>query len=271
MMIYDKYITMTEFSFSNEHELFYGYFDECILIDFYEIKNTNCIFITKETASSIIAHIKKIISKIELKINEVTIDIQKEYLNILIRIANAMIQVHQSYTFDTTVLTRDLELIKVTKYKNICGVNRGDYGVSGKKRFYDYLTYKEKLIETLSSTEVVKVTEVAEDQNILDERRKLVLQFEHPENYIDSDGDYDYDYIGNDIDKFELRCLVNAYNLRYKTRKHFIDINKIVYNYDDIKSKKLSLHNELKAYCKVFCRLIDIKYQIPVAISVNDK
>jgi len=90
---------------------------------------------------------------------------------------------------------------------------------------------------------------------------------------VDEDGNYDYDNINAipDIDNDSLCDSARLYRLRYKSRKHFIDMNKIEYNYTELKQKNETLHNEFRSYYKIFSQLLALKNTIPYAIAINEK
>lgn len=98
--------------------------------------------------------------------------------------------------------------------------------------------------------------------------REIVLKFEHPDEYVDEEGDYKYDNIGfkHEDTKLELLSVARSFMFRYKTRGHFELLNRVAqYDYQEMKKSKNTLHSELKALYKVFKRFM----MLPTAIAIK--
>lgn len=202
------------------------------------------------------------------------------------------------------VLSKNLKLIPVVK--NMLVINpQIDFGVRSMRAIDNYIDNKDKIINDYleeqkeKELEGIEVDEdIEEDDETINERRKLVLLFEHPDSYIDDDGDYNYckSCINGNIDcsyslcygcyrddgccdqgclaiikpsfSFnELTSVVRSFAFRYKTKKHLNDLNKVEpYDYQKMKQSRQILHNELKALYKVFQRRM---ITIPVAVMVK--
>ena len=186
------------------------------------------------------------------------------------------------------VLTKDLELIPVVKLLHKINPEI-DFGLRPFINIPNYIDNKDKLISDYLEEQEEQKEQELEDQELEDaetvnKRRKLVLSFEHPDNYIDEDGNYNYCYgrccVNNDgcqcdndpmiYIKFsfgELTSVVRSFAFRYKTKKYLNDLDKVEpYDYQKMKQSRQILHNELKALYKVFQRRM---ITIPMAVMIK--
>lgn len=273
--------------------------DKCINIDYYDIDGKPGYYITKESLDEIKEHMNKIIHIIkEVKDECKEYPLLYEYYDILLKMASQYLYNNSVISFDTNVMNSELITLKVGYRKTVSGVLGNDFRIYSHKK-YDLLTHHDKRIEMLNKPKEPKNEEElkeTEDETILEERRKLVLKFEHPSigvyidlckpegegiinngAFVDAYGNYQYDTICDhirsiDSDISNLPCLIEEaarlYRLRCKSRQHFEAMNKIVYDYKDIKQRKLALHNELKVMYKIMKKYSS---QAPIAIMVSDK
>jgi len=257
---------------------------EFLIIDRFGRKDDKCIYITQGSVNKIHNHLKMIISNIEKKIEFINELVIKQYLESLKIVAKYVLKTQQSNDiFNITVLSKDLETLSVCKHKSsqILSVHLGMFAIGFAKQL-DYLTHQDELKELLLKSKIEEPIEEPKedpkDEAILTERRKSVLEFDHPEGFIDEDGNYQYDYM--DIrepsvyyteEGFHiLEEAARMYRLRAKSRQHFANLGKIHYDYQEMKQNHKPLHAEMKTFHKVFIKLLRMQYA-PVAIMVNDK
>lgn len=202
------------------------------------------------------------------------------------------------------VLSKNLKLIPVVK--NMGKINpQIDFGVRSMIPIDNYIDNKDKIINDYleeqkeKELEGIEVDEdIEEDDETINERRKLVLSFEHPDGYIDDDGDYNYcqtcingnfgcsyslcygcyrddgccdqgclAIIKTPFSFNELTSVARSFAFRYKTKKHLNDLDKVEpYDYQKMKQSRQILHNELKALYKVFQRRM---ITIPMAVMIK--
>lgn len=144
-----------------------------------------------------------------------------------------------------------------------------EYGINYIKKL-DYLSHKDELLAKLSKPkeEIIK-EDNKEEESVLEQRKKEVLEFEHPDDYIDENGNYQYDNIGFGFNKSMLEFAAKQWMLRYKSKKHFEDIDKIEYDYATMKQNNANLNNEFHSYYKMFNKFTTLKHTIPVLSLIH--
>lgn len=170
------------------------------------------------------------------------------------------------------ILTKDLIIIPViesmccTKPKIYYGQmyisNNEDY--TG--RVNDLFTLLKEDNDKIIDEDIYK----EEDKTLM---REIVLKFEHPDEYVNEEGDYNYNGMGfngmrfeNGDIKCELLSVARSFMFRYKTREHFKLLNRVAqYDYQEMKKSKSTLHSELKSLYKVFKRFM----MLPTAIAIK--
>ena len=184
------------------------------------------------------------------------------------------------------VLSKELNIIPVIKaiFHNSPGIDIGIFLNSNKK---DYTGNKQELFKLIQKEQNDnKITE--EDiYNFIDEdiykdedktlMRQLVLKFEHPDNYINEFGDYNYTIIKYNFHNClfsektmrDIKNLARSFMFRSKTRRHFEYLNRAIpYEYTEMKESRKLLHSELRSLYKIFQRrMVDI----PLAIAIKNE
>ncbi len=261
---------------------FSQFYENKIRIDRYQYG-----YVDLNNLSLIIARMNTIIRNIDTEIDTTTSTRYKDYLAAMKALAKRELELQiklqtaltnftanqiNDKTYDTKhVLTKDLNLIPVVKLQNKTDP-KIDYGLVllDSHILQDYLNSKEKLQDLLQKEkkEAKIAEETKEDPEIINERRKAILTFEHPKYYVDEDGDYDYDAIETYyINRGELESVVRSFANRSKTKKHFEDLNRVEpYDYPQMKQSRKPLHAELKALYRVFQRRM---ISAPMAVVVK--
>lgn len=171
------------------------------------------------------------------------------------------------------VLSKELNIIPVIRVyryeipKIYVGINlyytKKDY--TGNKQELFKLIQEEQNVQTVNGE-----SEKEHDNRILIQRQ-LVLKFEHPDNYINEFGDYNYEYIENDKNEYlcDIKILARSFMFRSKTRRHFEYLNRAIpYEYTEMKESRKLLHSELRSLYKIFRkRMVDI----PLAIAIKNE
>ncbi len=265
---------------------FSAFYNENCNLEYYEIDDTK--FIDFDNQKRIIDHIKKIYDSIEA--TNTDFGIEKEYVNILKKICSidlfyqkSLFKKLENYINHishcdriTYIISSELEIVPLilNEGEGLFGRGIRKYGICMVHKLQDY--NKDQLRQLFKEKEEYKEDEEdePEDKSVIEERRKLVLTFEHPEGFVKENGDYDYDECSSPcILKYataELLALAKAYRLRYKTKEHFDKLDRIEYNFPEMKKSKKVLHSELKSFYKIFKRQIDNSYgYIPSAILVE--
>lgn len=167
------------------------------------------------------------------------------------------------------ILTKDLIIIPVIEsmchskpkiyYGQIYNSNKKDY--TGRVNDLFTLLKKDEDNGKIIGEDIYK----EEDKTLM---REIVLKFEHPDGYVNEEGDYKYDNMGfnNEDTKCELLSVARSFMFRYKTREHFKLLNRVAqYDYQEMKKSKSTLHSELKSLYKVFKRFM----MLPTAIAIK--
>lgn len=271
---------------------FSAFYDNTCNCDYYEHENGYDIgYFDYSNQKRIVDHIQKIYDSINaINTNN---NIEKEYLNILMKVCKSVLddqefslKILEDYNDETNnpnfdyieyIISSELELIPtIRSWEPENDIfNLYNYGIRKFRKLHDYQDRKDKLKQLFKEEDENKENnEEKEDESVINERRKLVLSFEHPEGFINEDGDYDYETCASSYCRLysteELYALAKAYRLRYKTREHFNKLDRIEYNFPEMKKSKKVLHSELKSFYKIFKRQIDNSYgYIPSAILVE--
>ena len=170
------------------------------------------------------------------------------------------------------ILTEELNIIPVISAKRYIKWNNvGIYYDFNKK---DYTGNKQELFKLIQEEQNVQTvngeSEKERDNRILTQRQ-LVLKFEHPDNYINEFGDYNYGNISEYKDDYlcDIKILARSFMFRSKTRRHFEYLNRAIpYEYTEMKESRKLLHSELKSLYKIFQRrMVDI----PLAIAIKNE
>lgn len=171
------------------------------------------------------------------------------------------------------VLSKELNIIPVISTRRYISFNNvGIFLNSNKKE--DYTGNKQKLFKLIQKEQNVQTvngeSEKERDNRILTQRQ-LVLKFEHPDNYINEFGDYNYGNISDYKDDYlcDIKILAKSFMFRSKTRRHFEYLNRVIpYEYNEMKESRKLLHSELKSLYKIFQRrMVDI----PLAIAIKNE
>ncbi len=247
---------------------FDSYVEDCLYINYYSRKDSKSMYVSKDTVDKIVSYMDGIIKTINEKKNHTDSQMIQKFMEAQIGIATGFKSNQQSYSFDNDILTEDLDLIKTAKLVGFERIHYDSFEISFTKKL-DYITHKEELRELLKNKKEKSPEEIpeAEDVSILEERRKLVLTFEHPNGYVNEDGSYNYNdmYRGTIRDE-NIEQAALMYRLRYKARKHFEDINKQEYDYAGMKKNKQQLHGELLAAMRLLKKYMDV----PVALKSKE-
>ena len=179
------------------------------------------------------------------------------------------------------ILTKDLNIISVIAAMKQRLIPKIDFGINLYSTKKDYTGNKQELFKLIQKEQNDnKITE--EDiYNFIDEdiykdedktlMRQLVLKFEHPDNYINEFGDYNYGNISDYKDDYlcDIKILAKSFMFRSKTRRHFEYLNRVIpYEYNEMKESRKLLHSELKSLYKIFQRrMVDI----PLAIAIKNE
>ncbi len=262
-------------------------------------------YVDLNNLSLIIARMNTIIRNIDTEIDTTTSTRYKDYLAAMKALAKRELELQiklqtaltnftanqiNDKTYDTKhVLTKDLNLIPVVKLQNKTDP-KIDYGLLllDSHILQDYLNSKEKLQDLLQKEkkEAKIAEETKEDPEIINERRKAILTFEHPKYYVDEEYGYyryldDYCCECNNGQKCqsseygihlrfsnkELKSVARSFALRSKIKKHFEDLNRVEpYDYPQMKQSRKPLHAELKALYRVFQRRM---ISAPMAVVVK--
>lgn len=66
----------------------------------------------------------------------------------------------------------------------------------------------------------------------------------------------------------DLGILLRARRLRYKTTQHFVNLDKVEYDYEEMKQSRAKFHTEFETVFRFFRRLVKLRYATPIAVAV---
>lgn len=246
-------------------DIFKPFFKTRIDLDCYSRKDDPGRYITEQSIDAIINHLRTGVSN-AIKMSKVANPTGKAYIDSLIDIMNVNIeaQIKSKQCGKIQILTKELEIVDTYKINdslklfNLSILNSffSDFEII----FYDskdYLTHKDELKDLLNNHEEVVEEKPKESEEVIAQRRESVLSFEHPNNFVNEDGDYEYWRIGYHTGsgvRCGIKSLARAYHLRYLRRQQLLKLTAIEYDYDDMKSSRKCLHAELKAFYRIFYR-----------------
>ncbi len=277
----------------------------------FTIKDKNGYYITKEVHKQLLNHIDALYTEVEATKESDDKAYESYYMGLL-----SLVDLYrklQQYEYDReqttyTVMDCDLNTAQVYSLRHLKDIDTSHFKISFNNQI-DYLSHKDKFQELINGRQAVKEgikwkcgctwhggsslfhniesdfcercgTSMfpKEKEDIILERNKLVLTFNHPEGFVDEDGSYNYPTIESSLFEIDtylsiqlLEQAVRAYQLRLKTRQHYANLNKIEYNYQEMKQKRKDLHKEFYATYKFFSRLIRIRYDTPIAVTIPQK
>lgn len=220
---------------------FNSIYNEHILLNYYKI--CKHVYIDLETLDIIINKIKSVIISINNEMEksnnnliysylksmkdivEIDLDINNKLRNTLVNFTylekSSNIKIIENVKF---VLTEKLEIIPVIHHNySVFGV---DYGFLYYYSLKDYNGCKEELINKMNED----IKNNKEDKEYLlfkESMRRLILEYNHPEEFVDENGDYDYNKISlNGIHRFgdvefEIKTLARSYSFRRRSENHF--------------------------------------------------
>ena len=248
-------------------------------------------YIDSDNLKDIIDKLESIKTNIEKEIHNSGITRYKDYLNAMKRLIEKELELNcklqnalnkftngdrssdiEYINSAKYILTEELNIIPVISvYRYISFNNVGIFLNSNKK---DYTGNKQELFKLIQKEQNVQTvngeSEKERDNRILIQRQ-LVLKFEHPDDYINEFGDYNYEYIKDDKNDFryDIKILYKSFMFRSKTRRHFEYLNRAIpYEYTEMKESRKLLHSELRSLYKIFQRrMVDI----PLAIAIKNE